>query len=158
MSLKNDAAVSAFMDRVSTEVINGVSDDIRKHLQINIEKHTYLDGTIYERTGEFIESFNWHKIEKAIYGVVREFSYRGVNTYSPDAWQHGSVFGGDARANLADILNVEGLTSSHWIARKVKPYWKITIKELLDGGKIEKWITKELKLAGSKYGFKVIQI
>ena len=42
MSLNNDAAVRMFMNKIATEVIGNIRNDIREYLQFNIEKYTLL--------------------------------------------------------------------------------------------------------------------
>ena len=164
MSLNNDAAVRAFMLRVSEEVIEKVSKDILKKLRENIMRYTYHgDNAFYDPTYQFLNSFVWDGFKRDVKTVIKNLYYDYHDmTYRGDLWIHGSDIAGwgDAREYLADILNYDGIrgTGKMNMTRAVKPYWKITMEELLDKGKIEKWITKELKILGSKYGFKVIKI
>ena len=162
MPLNNDAAVRAFLLKISEEVIEKVSKDILKQLRESIMKHVYhSDNIFYDPTYQFLNSFVWDSFKRDVKTVVKNLYYNYHNmTYRGDLWIHGSDIAGwgDARSHLADILNYDGTRSSLSMSRSVKPYWKITMEKLLDRGKIEKWITKELKILGSKYGFKVIKI
>ena len=140
MSLNNDAAVRAFMLVIGEEVIEKVSKDILKRLRENIMKHTYHgDNKFYDPTFQFLNSFVWDNFKRDLKSTVKKLFYDYHDmTYRGDLWIHGSDIDGwgDARAHLADILNYDGMRSSLPMTRSVKPYWKITMEELLNKGKI----------------------
>ena len=114
----------------------------------------YFDGS-GRPTFQFYEAWDWLGIKRTLGSVIRELMYDPSNMdYDPNTWLHGSTIGGDARSNLADILNKpfkgDGMRTSglmignSYFSKKRKPYWDITIEELFDKGKIKEMIDKEL--------------
>lgn len=159
--IKSDAQLRLMMGQVSEAVIESVSEIILKKLQDNIWRDTYMSdyypnveyyGGSGKPTGQFVSAFQWSRIFYSIKKLTRELYYDPSDMkYDPDTYLHGSKVGGDARESLADILNVDGYTSS-WNWKKRKPYWDNTIRELFEGKIIEKEFQKALK----QYGFKKI--
>jgi len=164
MEISNDVELRVALLLISEEVIEKVSAKILKKLQANIKKYVYEYGgankVYYDGSGkptfQFFEAWDWQSIKHTLSSVARELMYdpSGMD-YDPETWLHGSTFGGDARANLADILNKpfrgDGMRTSglmmgnSYMSKKRKPYWDITIDELFDRDGIKKMIDIELR-------------
>lgn len=118
----------------------------------------YLGGT---RTPsfEFLEAFKWKDLQITAQSVIAKMIYdwQGMEyDGSEGMYKHGNTYSwGDARSMLDIWLDKDGFTSSHWLARRVKPYWKITIKKMFDQRGLEIYTRKELSKIGSSLGVKI---
>lgn len=165
MEIRNSSQLNLALSKIAERVISNVSAQVLKYLRENIIKYVYEYGSsneIYhagsgEATYEFYNSFEWKEIKRNVAILSKElfYNYSKMN-YDKNTWLHGSdpakikKQGGDARKFLADILNVEGLTSSLWISKPRRPYWDITIDELFNNRKIDKMFDVELRKVGFK--------
>lgn len=172
--IRGSTQLRAIMLSIAEEVVDKVADNVIKRLKENIMRYVYEyhgSNKEYSPTYEFLESFDWGDVKKNVSGFIREMAYlpERLGSFDPGGWIHGSNYPSegydkDARDNLADILNLGGktgerggFTSSMFISVPVKPYWNITMRELLDDGLLEKWIDKEIKAVARKYGFVAIK-
>jgi hypothetical protein len=149
MVIKNDAELLAVLGVAIEQVINNVSDRVIVLLQENIKRYVLTqESDWYERTGEFINAFRWDQLHASLNNFSRMLFYDPTTMhFDMDKFIHGSPWGGDATDNLADILNVEGYTSSlQW--KLSHPYWDITIRQLFDGGQLENIFREEFLRVG----------
>jgi hypothetical protein len=150
--IKNDGELLAILGTVIEDVINNVSDKAIQLLRDDIEKYAVNQPSDwYERTNEFENAFRWDDLAINLTNFSRRLFYDPTTmaTYDANNFIHGSPFtnGGDARDNLADILNVENYTSSlHW--KLSHPYWDIFVSQLIDGGQLDVWFKEELRSVG----------
>lgn len=121
----------------------------------------YLEGT---RTPsyEFLEAFKWKPLEITMQSVIAKMIYDWQSMEydgSDGVYKHGNMSSwGDVRDMLDVYLNQNGVTSSHWLARAVRPYWKITIERMIDRRGLEIYTRKELSKIGSSLGVKIKKI
>lgn len=145
---KNSDELNGALLIVLNDVISNVSDRIIGLLQDNIKKFATAQGSDwYQKTGEFEAAFKWNDIKASLNSISREMIYDWETmTFDPKKFIHGSPWGGDARQNLWDILNVSGPTSS-LLWKYSMPYLDITISWLTNGGWLELF-RQELQKSG----------
>lgn len=121
----------------------------------------YLGGT-RRPSFEFLEAFKWKDLQKTSKSVIAKMVYDWQSMEydgSADMYKHGNEYSwGDARSMLDEWLNKDGQTSTHWLARSVKPYWKKTIDRMFDQRGLEIYIRKELSKIGMSLGVKIKKI
>lgn len=177
IDIDNPVALKKALEDIGQIVIQNVSDKILEKLQENIKKYvyeyeyfpnkSYYNGS-KRPTFEFLDAWKWDQIKVSVKDITTElfYDYSGMG-YDPDRWLHGSRIGGDARANLADILNklvyLDTYTSSLMLSQITNlgantpdrpfskargKYWDITIRELFDQQQITRWFDNELAAFG----------
>jgi hypothetical protein len=154
------------MEGIVEEVINDVSWELTTMLEDYIKMFTYrfeyYPNSVYhnkshEPTYEFLRAWKWSKIRKEVKSMFMEMQYDSSDMrYDPKTWLHGS-YSGDARENLADILNVTGYTSSlmapsgtRLLSKLRMPYWDLYIEALFSRGKLNQMFDKEFRRFGIK--------
>lgn len=176
--VKNETEIRKILETITTEVINEVSEKIytridkKSILQHFIKTEVYVSppNQYYARgskkpTGEFLKAWSWTRTKVDMRSVVKELFYDPTFlSLDIDEWIHGS-FDGDARENLADILNLAfnkyqpGYTSNlMWppiggkkhFSKFRQPYWKDFIEFLFDKGELEKMFKDAFAKRGVK--------
>ena len=156
---------------VSEMVIENASSAILDKLQDDIMTYTYTleyfpnkmyhsslpKGSSYHPTFEFMLAWVFSSMKRTVTGRVKELYYDSSQmNFDPNTWLHGSTFGGDARANLADILNVSGYTSelmagSRHFSKLRQPYWDLFITSMVVKGEVNTLFRNELSRMGISF-------
>jgi hypothetical protein len=160
--IRNDAEMRRFLLEILENVVNDVAEKIMVRLQHNILKYTYgyeyfPNKQYYKKTGQptfqFLNAWTKDGLKKASSEISRRIFYDSSGMdFDAKTYLHGSTTGGDARRNLADILNLawggsDEYTSS-WMWKKRAPFWDITMKELFEDGLIEDFISSAFSRRG----------
>lgn len=143
----------------------GVAGKLAEAIQRDTYENEYFPNKVYyNQTGmptyEFIKSWTWRDTVVALGTITKELYYDPSNmSFDANTWKHGSPFGGDARANLAEILDVNGYTSSlkapsgRPFSKKRKAYWTDNfIKSLFDDKELEQMFDEEFSKRGFERG------
>lgn len=141
------------MEKKVGEVLEKIADEVLDVFKENyIWKIAYIKNPkMYERTNEFADAWDFTPLKKTAMKLSKELWYDSsvVKTFEPDKFIHGSKYSnpnfiGD---NLPAIL--EGKQSSLWlsVSRKEKFFQKF-LKDMLDGGDLEKIMTKHFVAGG----------
>lgn len=121
----------------------------------------YLGGT-RQPSFEFLEAFKWKDLQFTAQSVIAKMIYDWQSMEydgSDGMYKHGNESSwGDVRSMLDEYLNKDGFTSSHWLARRVKPYWDRTMKKMFDQRGLEIYTRKELAKIGSSLGIQIKKI
>ena len=143
------------MEKLATEAVEEATKEILDIFKREyVLKYVYIDNPReYERTNEFLNSFEWTTLRKISNVIVTEMFYNPDNlpTFNADKFQHGSRFSTpeDVRDNLMHILNKKGYSSSLWLSvYRDTPYWDEFIKDMFSGGELDKIITKHFVAKG----------
>ena len=161
MDITNDTVLATVLNSIVYEVISIVSEKVLAQLKADIERDVYLFGGFPNKfyymgmgipTFQFEKSWKLDDIKQMAMTTVRNI-FEDVYSmqYDPQNFLHGSEYGGDRRAELADDLNVSGVAKNSDFpehGKERQPYWDNFIREMLDEGQIEKWLSEEL----AKYG------
>ena len=161
--IRNETELRGEFGKRIEEVLKAVSGKISEKLQRQIERDVYTtENTWYNRTGEFERAWKWKEIKKTISSMTRELYYDSDSVKWNGKWVHGNP-GREASSNLEDILNLawgnypsSGYTSSMlWrsgedkhFSHKRRPYWDNFIKDLFDGGELERLFEEEFSNVG----------
>jgi len=106
---------------------------------------------MYDRTNEFSDAWNFTKLKKTATKLSKELWYDPsyIKTFDIDKFQHGSKYSTPnfVGSNLPAIL--ESKQSSLWlsVSREEKFFQKF-LKDMLDGGQLEKIITRHFVSGG----------
>jgi len=164
--IRNIRNIGKVLKDIAETSIKEVSKDVTKQVRANIMKYVYENEYFpnkhyYNGSGrptfQFLRAFKWKPFSRSgnILSKKLFYDYESM-TFNADTWLHGSnVPGwGDAREHLADILNINGRRSllkigDSYMAKKVKPYWDITIEELFDENGLSDMFDKELTKFGN---------
>jgi len=151
------------MNPILSKVINNMEKDIRSILREYITKYVYDYGTTmnadsysdddneyptepsklnrvyWNGTGmptyEFLNAWIWEKVSSNVSSITtRLFNDPTLMRYDPETYLHGSNSTGDMRKELANILNVDGVSSGDFPLKERKPYWDYLIEDLFDKG------------------------
>lgn len=154
--IRSDTELRNLLGNILEDTIEKVSDKVLEMLIEYINKYVYgsnpKPNEIYyngtrKPTYEFREAFRWDEMKKGLIEISRMLFYDPSKMrHDADTYLHGSKVGGDSRANLADILNVSGFTSS-WNWKKSEPYWDNFIDDLFKG-ELDKMFTEAFKYYG----------
>jgi len=155
--ITNELELAAALNEIATEVMPKVQENISKELDENIYKlvyaldyfpnHYYLDKT-GQPSWQFRYAFKWGDNPISNLGVSKILYYDWQSlTFEPSIFLHGSPQGGDARENLADILNVEGYDRGLFGGKLRGRFWDNTLNDLLSGT-IQNWFRDEFKKFG----------
>lgn len=154
--LRNEAEVKRFMlPRIKT-ALDYVMEQIAKDNRQLIERYVYsaYDPSIYERTGEFKEAWDYETQTKSS-SVESTFEYKPDMMAVDNAmWQHGSQITTqdwwlDSREYLAELI-YEGNSSMLWGGgdwTKKRDAWQKLIDDVGDV-KFYKWFETGLRKAG----------
>lgn len=149
-TIVNDMQLKKMLNMVGLEVIRLASGRVHMMLLEYIMKYTYEYGgdnvSYYDETGkptyEFLDSWfvNKLKINSDIIAAKVMQDWQSMS-YDPDTYLHGSSYTGDVRKELANILNVDGISAgdfSGYPNSKVRrAYFDILLKDLNDGEMIK---------------------
>jgi hypothetical protein len=158
----NDELLKAFSGTIR-EIVRKVILDMLYELQDDIDKYTYgqlPNANYYNKTTyptfQFLNAFKFDgvKMQKLNEYVSELFYDWQTLDFDASTLLHGSPWGGDARENLADILNINGVPGI--IGNKIRSsYWDIFITDMFDKGGIEKLFDKYTKSEFGKVGISV---
>jgi hypothetical protein len=131
---------------------------IEHKVRDNIDNHVYVgEPEVYDRTYEFIDSWDTFDISKGRDAKVLIRSDKGMMENRPEIFQHGSNYwskGTDVRKYLPEILafNLSGdfFGENQWYHNRVD-YFEATLKELQASG----WLNKTFKQLLRKRGLSV---
>lgn len=149
--INNDLELMVALNEIVNEVMPPIQKEISEELDRNIlgliyyldyfPNHYYLDKT-GQPSWQFRYAFKWKDEPISNAGVSKILYYDWQSlSYRPEIFMHGSPQGGDARENLADILNIEGYDSGLFGGKLRGAFWKNTMDDLLSGT-IENWFKK----------------
>ncbi|MHC1722442.1 MAG: hypothetical protein AB9836_04455 [Aminipila sp.] len=98
------------LENALIEAVRKVAEWIQEVIKIKIQEDVYNAGVplIYERTYEFLNSFNMDLQKLGNYVVATIFFDPTTMECNPDNFQHGSNYsdrGSDLREALAEVLN-----------------------------------------------------
>lgn len=144
------------------EVTKKVLDELRDTIIRDVYVRPYPNKIYAWRTGqptfEFLNTWRWSQIEKTAKQITTTL-FHDWESMSVDTENGGYVHGsweGDARENLADILNLAfnnyqpGYTSGlKWLsAKERRPYWKNFVEKMFEGKQLEKWFNEAFAKRG----------
>jgi len=162
MQIHNDFELQAYLNSVANQVINIVTGKVHMMLVEYIMKYTYEYGGLpnmdyYDESGyptyEFMDSWFSEKIKTTLDSVIYRVAqdWQGMS-YDPDTFLHGSKYTGDVRKQLADILNVDGVSGGDFSggenSKPRRAYFNLLLKDLNDG-EMFKMLDEEF----AKFGF-----
>jgi hypothetical protein len=161
MDIVDDTTLIQTLNSIAYDIISIVSDKILVQLKTDIERDVYLFGGFPNKfyymgmgvpTFQFEKSWKWDVIRQDVMSTVRNlFEDIYSMSYEPENYLHGSIYGGDRRAELADDLNVSGVAKNSDFpehGKERQPYWDNFIREMFDAGQIETWFSEELAKFG----------
>jgi hypothetical protein len=158
-TIRNDATLRAEMEKAAREALEGATKEILEVFKKEyVLKYAYISNPKkYERTMEFLNSWEWEDIKKAFKSLSTVMFYNPdlMHTFDPDRFIHGSKYSSppDVRDNLMDILNKKGFSSSLWLSvYRDTPYWDKFIQDMFKGGLLDRILTKHF----SKVGFRKV--
>jgi hypothetical protein len=134
--LKLKPIVDSVLEDVSGKVLNL----LKEHIYRDVYRLEYFPNKIYHGTSyedkmgggkstfhsyptfQFLDAWKLSDMKNVVNGSVKELFYdwSGMD-FDAETWLHGSKWG-DARENLAEILNVYGYTSSLMVSSVVGHY------------------------------------
>jgi hypothetical protein len=141
--IKNEAEMLALLERVTTEIIQEVSQQVLGDLRISIRKFAYNDDPLGEGigqgipnrkylggefdgisetqitpglpSGEFLDSWEFTPLVKTVNTITATlFNNWETMEFDADQYKHGSKLWGDARQFLQEILNERKEAYSGW--------------------------------------------
>ena len=172
------------MEKVIEDSINEVSEKIYKTLDNNSKLRKIIKRDVYVKpknayyaygkkqpTYEFLDAWDWLPAKKDMGKITKELFYNWQKlSVDEENWVHGS-FDGDARENLADILNLAfnnykaGFTSDYrWppkannpkdpkaphFSKFRQPFWENFVKNLFDEGELDRMFISAFRKRGIK--------
>lgn len=168
IAITNEAQLLNMFQSVAKEVIRESSNRILDMLIKYIYKYTYEYGgdnvEYYDGSGtptyEFVESWFVNKMTGTANRVASQVMQDWMSmSYDPDTYLHGSKYTGDVRKELADILNVDGVSagdfSGYENSKVRRAYFDILLKDLNDGEMI-KIFDEEFAKFGFRRGIIII--
>jgi len=146
--ITNDIELAAVLNEIVDKIMPIVQKNISEELHENILKWVYYEDYFpnkyyYNKTGiptwQFLNSFLWKDNPISTLGSSKILYYAWETlSFDPLTALHGSERGGDARENLAEILDVEGYDKGIFGGKLRGAFWKNTMDDLLSGT-IESW-------------------
>ena len=135
------------------EILEKIAKDVLEIFKEKyIWKYAYIKSPkMYDRTNEFSDAWNFTKLKKTATKLSKELWYDPsyIKTFDIDKFQHGSKYSTPnfVGSNLPAIL--ESKQSSLWlsVSREEKFFQKF-LKDMLDGGQLEKIITRHFVSGG----------
>ena len=156
-AIQNESQLQQIMEKLASEALEVVADRVLKKFKEEFVEpiifKSHGPNSVYERTGEFENSWEWTALKKDLKTLSKEMWYNPSKmTLDRKNFVHGSNYPpNDARKELMDILNKSGYSSSLWVSvKRPAPYWDAFILAAFQGGMLSKVISEEF----SKRGFK----
>jgi hypothetical protein len=163
MPIKNNDELLKMFSPILINIVIKVSNDLLQILDDYIIEYTYgqlPNANYYNKTTyptfQFLNAFKFDgvKMQKLNEYVSELFYDWQTLDFDASTLLHGSSWGGDARENLADILNINGIPGI--IGNKIRSsYWDIFITDMFDKGGIEKLFDKYTKSEFGRLGILV---
>lgn len=160
--------MSLIISRAIGRIILRMAADLKKQILEDVYYEDYFPNQMYfddggrptgsrHPTWEFLNSWDTSPVINRGNEIYAELFFNPKKlSLDTDKWKHGSPISGDARDNLADILDLAfnnyqaGYTSGLMVGDRHmskfrKPYWENFIKNMFDKGQIEEWFIEELE-------------
>lgn len=154
-NIQNESQLLKAMEEAAQKTLTGISSEVLKIFQEEyLKKIAYTKNpTIYQRTNQFFEAWDFTEVKKALNILSTELWYNSdkLRDFDPETFVHGSKYSSppDVRDNLQDILNKAGYSSSLWLSvKRAVPYWDTFIIDMFNGGQLEKIISKHFNANG----------
>jgi len=152
--IKNDQDLQRVMEKAANDALeDSASEILNVFINQYVLKYAYIKSPQqYERTNEFVKSWDWTPTKRELFKLSKEMFYdyeKNMPTFNMKKFQHGSKYSSpeDVIHNLMDILNTKNASSLWLSVTRDAPYWDTFINDMF-GGTLDKIITKHLKKAG----------
>lgn len=162
--------LNSVIEEVLESVSKRVLDALKQHIYKDTYKFEYWPNRMYHSRGagdgyptfQFLDAWKLSEMKRTVSGAVKElfYDYSGMD-FEAESWLHGSRWG-DARENLAEILNVAGYTSSLMVSSVVghyvpndrpfskfrAPYYDLFITDMFAKGELQSIFVEEFAEMG----------